>query len=60
MVAKIIGAVAAACIFFLYFAVIGTEPVLETLLGVVLSLAGGVWAWWEAGRRLGKSRSSSG
>jgi len=49
--AKIIGVVTAITIFFLYFKWRGTDPVLETLAGIVLALAGGGWAWWITGRR---------
>ena len=51
MFAKIIGVVTAITIFFLYFKWRGTDPVLETLAGIVLALAGGGWAWWLTGRR---------
>ena len=51
MFAKIIGVVTAITIFFLYFKWRGTDPVIETLAGIVLALAGGGWAWWLTGRR---------
>lgn len=51
MFAKIIGVVTAIIIFFLYFSWRGTDPVLETMLGILLALLGGAWAWWVAGRR---------
>tara|TARA_R110000868_G_scaffold43803_6_gene146982 strand:- start:24934 stop:25143 length:210 start_codon:yes stop_codon:yes gene_type:complete len=49
--AKIIGVVTAITIFLLYFRWRGTDPVLETMLGILLALAGGTWAWWLTGRR---------
>jgi hypothetical protein len=52
MLAKVVGATAAVAIFFLYFWVIGHWPVLEALLGFVLALAGGFYAWWETDRRV--------
>jgi hypothetical protein len=52
MLAKVIGAVAAVAIFFIYFSVIGHWPVLEALLGFVLALGGGLLAWYEADRRM--------
>ena len=51
MFAKVIGVVTAIIIFFLYFRWRGTDPVLETLLGILLALLGGAWAWWLTGRR---------
>ena len=38
-------------IFTVYFAIVGANPVLETLLGVVLALLGGGLAWWFLDRR---------
>lgn len=52
MLAKVIGAIAAVAIFFVYFSVVGHWPVLEALLGFVLALAGGLFAWWETDRRM--------
>jgi hypothetical protein len=49
--AKTIGVVTAVIIFFLYFSWRGTDPVLETMLGILLALLGGAWAWWVTGRR---------
>lgn len=60
MLAKIVGAIAGIVIFFGYFAIIGTKPVFETLIGVVLALAIGVWAWWETNRRLRRRRDADG
>ena len=40
-----------------YFAIVGTNPVLETLLGVVLALAGGGGVWWYLEYRAGAARS---
>ena len=51
MFAKIIGVVTAIIIFFLYFKWRGTDPVLETMLGILLALLGGYWAWWATVRR---------
>lgn len=52
MFAKVIGVVTAIIIFFLYFKWRGTEPVLETMLGILLALLGGYWAWRTTVRRL--------
>lgn len=51
MFAKIIGVVTAIIIFFLYFKWRGTDPVLETMFGILIALLGGYWAWWATGRR---------
>ncbi len=51
MFAKIIGVVTAITIFVLYFRWRGTDPVLETMLGILLALGGGSWAWWLTERR---------
>lgn len=51
MFAKVIGIVTAIIIFFLYFKWRGTDPVLETMFGILLALLGGYWAWWATGRR---------
>ena len=58
MFAKFVGAIAAIVIFFVYFAIIGTSPVFETLVGVVLSLGGGAAAWWEIDRWLRRRREA--
>lgn len=60
MLAKTIGAVAGIVVFFGYFAAIGTKPVFETLLGVVLALAIGAWAWWETDRRMARRKDGPG
>ena len=52
MLAKIVGAIVGGAIFFLYFSVIGHWPVLETLLGFALAVAGGLAASWETERRM--------
>ena len=56
MVAKIVGILAGIAIFAVYFALIGTRPVLESVLGVTLALVGGYWAFREVVRRLDRSR----
>lgn len=52
MVAKVVGIVAGVAVFFIYFTVVGTHPVLETLLGVGLALVAGGGAWWLVDSRM--------
>jgi hypothetical protein len=52
MFAKVVGGVTAIAVFFIYFAVIGHKPVLETLLGIALAVVAGGYAWWETDRRV--------
>lgn len=51
MFAKVIGAVTAIIIFLLYFKWRSADPVLETMIGILLSLLAGFWAWWATERR---------
>ena len=46
MFAKIIGVVTATIIFLLYFKWRSADPALETMIGILLSLLAGFWAWW--------------
>ena len=46
MLARTSGIIAGLAIFTVYFAFVGANPVLETLLGVVLALIGGFLTWW--------------
>ncbi len=50
--ARGVGIVAGAVIFALWFWIIGTRPVFDTLFGVALALGGGYWAYVEARKRL--------
>jgi hypothetical protein len=52
MFAKVVGGVTAVAVFFIYFEVIGNQPVIETVLGFALAAAAGGYAWWETDRRL--------
>jgi len=54
--AKIIGVVTAIIIFLLYFKWRSTDPVLETMIGILLSLLAGFWAWWATERRQQRMR----
>ena len=49
--AKIIGVVIAIIILLLYFKWRSADPVLETMIGILLSLLAGFWAWWAIERR---------
>ena len=51
MFAKIIGVVTCVIVFMLYFKWRSADPVLETMIGILLSLLAGVWAWWATERR---------
>ncbi len=51
MLARGAGIVAGLAIFTVYFAIVGANPVIETLFGVVLALLGGVLAWRLLERR---------
>ena len=50
MLARTAGVIAGLASFTVYFAFVGANPVLETLLGVALSLIGGFLAWWFLNR----------
>ncbi|GEM_PF-1127443 len=56
MFAKIIGVVTAIIIFLLYFKWRSSDPVLETMIGILLSLLAGFWAWWATERRQQRMR----
>ncbi len=57
--AKISGIVAATAVFALWFFLIGTRPVLETMIGIAVAAGGGLWAYramdkWLTRRRDGQ------
>lgn len=54
--AKISGMVAATAVFVLWFYLIGARPVVETVIGLALSAAGGLWACRATGRWLARDR----
>lgn len=45
MLARFVGIVAGIAVFTVYFAIVGANPVLETLFGVALALISGGLAW---------------
>ena len=45
MVAKVAGVLAGILITAVWFWMIGTRPVMETVIGLMLGLGGGVFAW---------------
>ena len=57
MFAKIIGVVTAIIIFLLYFKWRSSDPVLETMIGILLSLLAGFWAGWATERRQHRMRA---
>lgn len=54
MFAKLVGAITAAAVFIIYFWWRGTDPVLETAIGLLLMAIAGLWAWWATDRRMDK------
>ena len=56
MFAKVIGVVTAIIIFLLYFKWRSADPVLETMIGILLSLLAGFWAWSATERRQQRMR----
>jgi nicotinamide riboside transporter PnuC len=54
--AKVIGVVTAIIILLLYFKWRSADPVLETMIGILLSLLAGFWAWWATERRQQRMR----
>ena len=56
MFAKFIGVLTAIIILLLYFKWRSADPVLETMIGILLSLLAGFWAWWATERRQQRMR----
>ena len=56
MFAKVIGVLTAIIIFLLYFKWRSADPVLETMIDILLSLLAGFWAWWATERRQQRRR----
>jgi len=54
--AKVISVLTAIIIFLLYFKWRSADPVLETMIGILLSLLAGFWAWWATERRQQRMR----
>jgi ABC-type nickel/cobalt efflux system permease component RcnA len=54
--AKVIGVLTAIIILLLYFKWRSADPVLETMIGILLSLLAGFWAWWATERRQQRMR----
>ena len=52
MIAKAAGVLAGALVMALWFWVTGTVPVLQTVVGLLLGLAAGLWVWIAIDRRL--------
>ncbi len=52
--AKYLGIFAAIAIFALWFYLIGTRPVLETVIGLALAVGGGLWTWRAVGKWLAR------
>lgn len=45
MIAKAAGALAGVILMVVWFWTIGTRPVAETAVGLLLGIGGGLWAW---------------
>ena len=45
MIAKVAGVLAGVLVMALWFWITGTTPVLQTVIGLLLGLAAGLWAW---------------
>ena len=56
MFAKVIGVLTAIIIFLLYFNWRSADPVLETMIDILLSLLAGFSAWWATERRQQRMR----
>ena len=52
MVAKAAGILAGVLIMVVWFWLIGTRPVMETVVGLLLGIGGGLWVWRVIGRQL--------
>ena len=52
MVAKAAGVLVGALVTVVWFWLIGTRPVMETVVGLLLGLAGGVFVWHLVSRGL--------
>lgn len=54
MFAKLVGVATAVAVFLIYFWWRGVDPVLETVVGLLLVTVAGLWAWWATDRRQAK------
>ena len=52
MVAKAAGILAGVLVMVVWFWLIGTRPVMETVVGLLLGLGGGMWVWYLTDRQL--------
>lgn len=52
MVAKTAGVLVGVLIMVAWFWLIGTRPVMETVVGLLLGLGGGLWVYCLVGRHL--------
>ena len=52
MVARTAGLLVGVLIMILWFWLIGTRPVMETVVGLLLGLGGGLWVHYLVGRKL--------
>jgi len=56
VIAKLTGGLAGVLVMVGWFWLIGTRPVMETAVGLLLGLAGGLWVWHLVDRRVGDRR----
>lgn len=53
LIAKAAGVLAGVLVMVLWFWITGTKPVLQTVIGLLLGLAAGLWIWVMVDRRFG-------
>jgi len=52
VIAKVAGVLAGVLVMVLWFWITGTTPVLQTVIGLLLGFAAGLWAWIVVDRRV--------
>jgi len=52
MIARTAGVLAGVLVMALWFWITGTTPVLQTVIGLLLGLAAGLWVWIVVDRRV--------
>lgn len=54
MIAKAAGVLVGILIMVMWFWLIGTRPVMETVVGLLLGIGGGLWGYHLVGRHLSR------
>ena len=52
MIAKAAGVLAGVLVMALWFWITGTMPVMQTVIGLLLGIAAGLWAWIVVDKRV--------